>query len=350
MPKKKDPLAPPGRRIRAYELPNLVNVQGSPDLARQMEDEALRDLSNEYRQLRVEEMISKKRRQLEKSASTSGASMPIRQIEDDALKDLSNEYRQLRVEEMIQKKKRQLEKSAPTSDISMQKQNLDLVTTIFRLAKDLQPQQGKDDTLAYVAMFKDLLIESVKIQNQGGRGPSFFESIITDPNLYQRTKDIFGSGKTGATNASDIEIEKLRGERMLDSKRIDLELHRMRLEAEDGREKIGIIAQVFAPALAYGAAKVENDMRKKGTEAGNKFFNPNNPAPHTGNPGLLQKEGIINPTPPQEETTELRVNCDCGHDEMVTIPVPPPESLACPGCGKMLIIGKVDEEREAQLK
>ncbi|GAI86593.1 unnamed protein product, partial [marine sediment metagenome] len=49
MPKKKDPLASPGRRTRAYEMPNLLNVQSNQDPLRQIEDDALRDLSNEYK-------------------------------------------------------------------------------------------------------------------------------------------------------------------------------------------------------------------------------------------------------------------------------------------------------------
>jgi len=314
--KKKDPLTPPGRRTRAYELPNLVNVQGSPDLVRQIEDEALRDLSNEYRQLRVEEMISKKRRQLEKTDPTSNISMPMRQIEDDALKDLSNEYRQLRVEEMIQKKKRQLEKSAPTSDISMQKQNLDLVTTIFKLAKELQPQQGKDDTLAYVSMFKDLMLESAKIQNQGGRGPSFFESIIADPNLYQRTKDIFSSG-SGVTNNIDLEIEKLRGERDLSGRKMDLEYRKMMLEIDAKDRRTDTLLTALGPLSALVAGPVTQRMRTFGQ----------------------QQAASHNPKPPSNMTPDINtvhLLCSCGYQGSEQLTNPPQSDIKCPDCGIML--------------
>ena len=66
---KKTPLAP--KRTRAYEIPGLVNVNVQSDPIREIENEALRDLSSEYRMLRVEEMIAKKRKQLGSSVPTS---------------------------------------------------------------------------------------------------------------------------------------------------------------------------------------------------------------------------------------------------------------------------------------
>jgi len=284
VPRKKDPLAPPSRRRRAYEMPNLVNIQGSPD--------------------------------------------PLRQIEDDALRDLSSEYRQLRVEEIIMKKRRQLEKSSPSSDISLQKQNVDLISSIFKLAKDIQPQQGKDDTLAYVTLFKDLMLESTKIQNQVGRGPSFFESMITDPALYSRTREIFNSGKTGDTNKSDIEIEKLRGERELSGRKMDLEIKKLGLEAEERNQKLAMIMGGLSPILTMFGAKTAEDMRRRGMDMGKMIHNPNNPSPEAA---LLRNL--------MGETAELRLACECGYDKVLLIPVPPPSSITCPGCQKTLVIG-----------
>ena len=318
---KKDPLASPGRRTRAYELPNLVNVQSSQDPLREIEDDAIRDLSSEYRQLRVEEMIAKKKLQLEKISSTSGSSMPIRQIEDDALKDLSSEYRQLRVEEMIQKKKRQLEKSTPTSDISMQKQNLDLVTTIFKLVKETQPQQSKDDTLAYVTLFKDLMMESVKIQNQGGRGPSFFESMITDPNLYQRTKDIFGSGSGAKTTNIDLEIEKLRGERQLSMKKMDLDMQKSMMERELSDRRTENLIAVFAPFAGALAGAGEQRMRELGRQTA--AHNPMGPI-----------------TMPQVPSVQLK--CSCGYEGVVPVTDPPQTSVNCPQCNVALTVKMPD--------
>ena len=292
---------------------------------------------------------------------------PLNQLMEEEARDLASEARRLRLEEIIEKRRRALQRTREGNPITGGNSNElygivrlmnEQLKTGVEIAKAPKDTSKTNESIEMMKLFMGIIQESIKgpveralAQNRGG---SFLENVLMDPNMYERAQslNLFGSrsGKNENTNTSDVEIEKLRGERMLDSKRIDLELQRMRLEADNDRDKIGIFAQALGSAVAYGATKIENDMRKKGEEAANKFFNPNNPAPHTGNPGLLQKEGIINPTPPQEETTELRVNCDCGHDEMVTIPVPPPESLACPGCGKRLIIGKVDEEREAQLK
>lgn len=326
MPKpKKDPLASPGRRTRAYELPNLINVQGSQDPLRQMEDDALRDLSSEYRLLRVEEMIQKKKRQLEKVAPTSDGSMPMRQIEDDALKDLSNEYRQLRVEEMIQKKKRQLEKSTPTSDISMQKQNLDYISTVFRLAKDLQPQQSKDDTLAYVTLFKDLMMDSVKLQNQGGKGPSFFESLVTDPNLFQRTREIFGGG-SGVTTQLDLEIEKLRGERHLQATKWELDLRRDELKRQDDDRRTNNLIAMFGPIAAAFAGPAAQRMQQFGQQQA---------AAHrpTGVPPTVMPPGTI----PLSNTIQIR--CSCGYTGDVSFEGETPKALRCPECNQELIVG-----------
>lgn len=245
---------------------------------------------------------------------------PLTKIENQALADLSNEYRTLRIEEMISKKRRQLDKSSPSSDISLQKQNLDIIEGIVKVAKQLQPQAGKDETLEYVKMIKDVLLESTK--NQGGRGSSFFESLVTDPVLFQRTQDIFGRGRTGETNASDIAIEKLRGERDMNNRKYDLELHKLRLEAEIRQNNLGLIAQIFGPVLAVGGNQLAQSMREKGIEVGARARNPN-PASQTL----------------QGQTAKMQIQCNCGFNDVMLVPDPPPSEIACPNCGKTLLTG-----------
>ncbi len=285
--RKKSPLEPTPKRMRAYEMPNLVNVRVQPD--------------------------------------------PIREIENEAMRDLSNEYRQLRVEEMIAKKRKQLAKTSPSDDTDMQKKNLDIIEGVIKVAKELQPQAGKDETLEYVKLIKEVLMESTK--NQPGRGPSFFESIISDPNLYQRAQDIFGRGKTGETNSSDIEIEKLRGERDSNNRKWDLELRKLQLQNEDRRGNMEMIAGILGPVLAAGGAQLAQNMNQTGMDMGSRMRNPGNPAPGSVYQELLKDAGL------QGETGELHFKCTCGYDKVMVVPVPIPAQISCPGCGQSLNTG-----------
>ncbi|MBA7625573.1 hypothetical protein ES703_33004 [subsurface metagenome] len=299
---------PTVRRKRAYELPNLIrgqgNIQRSPDQFSELQDQNLRDLAGEYKVLRIEEMLQKKRNQLSKGDSSS--------------------------------------------DSNLQKGNLDLVTSIFKLVKEAQPQQSKDDTLAYVTLFKDLMLESTKIQNQGGRGPSFFESIITDPTLYERTKDIFSSGKTGDTNKSDIEIERLRGEREMSGRKMDLEIKKLGLEAEERHQRLAIIMNGLSPILTLFGAKTAEDMRQRGMDMGRQLHNPNPSPENTLLSNLMGEPGNL-----QGQTGKLEIRCDCGFSESMLVPIPPPQSIACPNCGKKLLTGPqpgTGDEEDAEWK
>ena len=258
---------------------------------------------------------------------------PLTKIENQALSDLSNEYRTLRIEEMITKKKRQLEKSSPSSELSMQKQNLDIVGSIVKIAKEISPTSGTDQTLEYLKFFNTV------IQNQGGKGPSFFENMISDPLLYQRTQDIFSRGRTGETNKSDIEIERLRSERNMNNRKYDLELHKLRLETELRQNNLGLIAQILGPILAVGGNQIAQTMRNSGMELGQRARDPGNPASQNAYQKFLQEAGIVTPGALSGDTAKLQFNCSCGFNEALLVPMPPPLSLSCPNCGQQLLTG-----------
>lgn len=282
MVKKKSPLEPTARRKRAYELDGMSTLQAPQD--------------------------------------------PLRQIEDQSLRDLSNEYRQLRVEEMIAKKRKQLDSSSPTSNIQTQKENLELLKTMMELQKMSQPKESPDKTLEYLNFFNTLMK-----QYQGSNAqPSFFDEYIK-----ARELGIVGHSEPGEPNSFSVEMEKLRGERMLDSKRIDLELKKMSLKAEDGRNKIGMVASILSPVAAYTSGKMAEDMRKRGMDTANKFIHPGNPSPEAAILSSLQGE-----------TAEMQITCDCGFNKSMLVPVPPPSNLACPGCGKILTTGPPPSSNE----
>ncbi len=272
MPKrKKSPLEPPVRRKRAYELPNMMNVRVPQD--------------------------------------------PLRQIEEQTNWDLRNEYLQLKHEEMILKKRRQLEKLSPASNIQMQKESLDYFKTVMELAKMNQPKDQPDRNLEYLKFFHTVT------QNQGAP-PNFFDQYVKGREL-----GIFGQPSTGDSNKSDVEIEKLKGERMLNSKRLDLELTKLRLEQDAKRDTLGMVGQFLAPFVAFGGGKMAEDMKAIGMRAGAGMHNPGNPS-----------QGIL-PNSLQGPTAELHFKCTCGYDKVLVVPSPPPAQIACPGCGESLNTG-----------
>ena len=273
MPKRKSPLEPRTRRKRAYEIIEGMPIQYPQDPLRELENQTLRDLSTEYRVMRIEEMIAKKKKQLDKV-------------------------------------------DAPGSDISMQKQNLEMIKTMMEIAKMNQPKEGKDNTLEYVKMFKDLMLESAKLR--GGGGQSFFESMLTDQNLFARTQDLFRRGE-GEANQFSLEIEKVRGERMMQNKKFDLEIQRERLQREMDMQKLNMVLGTLNPIMSLGAQKLEQGVKQRGMD----FGRPQNP----GNP---------NPT---GEMSEVRIQCNCGFDSPMFFAGDPPSQVSCPGCGAVLSIG-----------
>ena len=294
--RKKSPLEPTPKRTRAYELPNLVNVQTPSD--------------------------------------------PIRQIENEAIRDLSNEYRTLRIEELIAKKKKQLTASVPTSNIQAQKENLEYIKTVMELSKMNQPKEGPDQTLEYLKFFNQM-----NLQNQQLNAPSSF----FDQYLKAREMGIVGNPSTGEHNQFSVELEKLRSERMMSGKKIDLELHKMRLEQESNQGKIGMIGQIVAPFMAYSGAKLAEDMKARGADMGNRYRNSGNSQNALNE--FLQEQGIINPNSLQGKTAEMKISCPCGYDKVLMVPLPPPAQISCPGCGKTLQTGPApsgDEETREQ--
>ncbi len=271
MVKRKTPLEPTSRRKRTYELPNLLNVRVQPD--------------------------------------------PLREIETQIFRDLSDEYRALKIETMIEATRKRLDKSAPASNIHLQKENLEYFKTVMDLAKMNQPKDQPDRTLEYLKFFNTVT------QNQGAP-PNFFDQYIKGREL-----GIFGQPSTGDSNTSDVEIEKLRGERMLNSKRLDLELTKLRLEQDAKRDTLGMVGQFLAPFVAFGGGKLAEDMQARGMRAGAGMHNLGNPS-----------QGIL-PNSLQGQTAELHFKCTCGYDKVLVVPSPPPPQITCPGCGESLNTG-----------
>ncbi len=282
MPRKKSPLEPTVRRKRAYELGGLTNVQAAPDPIRDIENEAIRDLSNEYRMLRIEEMITKKKRQLGAIAN-------------------------------------------PSSNIQLQKDNLALFKGMIDIAKSAQPASGPDKSIEFAKLITTIYGEIIKNQNRGS--PSFFENLLMDPNLYNRAQSlgIFGNrGEGKDMNAFSVEIEKLRGERDLQNRRFDLEIQKSRLQHEDSRYKMDLALRAIGPMLNIAGNSLAKDAYATGR----------NIAGHI-NPNQTQAQNSY----ASGELATIEIVCDCGFSKSMLLPDPPPGQVPCPGCGTLLNVG-----------
>jgi len=120
-----------------------------------------------------------------------------------------------------------------TNPIELAKTITDQVKTGISLAKNQQPQV---DAVKLVEIFKDLVKENVqrpieevvkRIQPQ----PSVLERILMDDKLFDRLKNLglFGGGQPQQTSADiQLEIEKLKTDREMKLKELDMKLEEMR--------------------------------------------------------------------------------------------------------------------------
>jgi len=114
-----------------------------------------------------------------------------------------------------------------------------------------------------------------------------------------------------------------------------------------------MLAQLLSPWVAIQGNKMANSMREQGATMATNWRNPGNPR-NPSDPAydkFLQDTGIVEPGPLSGETAEMQIVCDCGFNKSMIVPVPPPQSLSCPGCGKKLNTAPqpgTDEEPKAQ--
>ena len=197
-----------------------------------------------------------------------------------------------------------------------------------------QQQQRGADSLELLKVFKDLVQESVRqpmqeVLRQLQPQPSAFEQILLKPELYQRAKEIgfFGSQKPagGSTNV-DLEIEKLRGERELSIKKLDLEWQKAMLERDAKETRTNQIINSLAPLSAIFAGPVDQRMRAMGRQS----------AAQNPNPQMYQAH---QPTQ-QPPDNVMRIVCgNCGYEETRTFQGQPPPVIKCPKCEAELGVG-----------
>jgi len=197
----------------------------------------------------------------------------------------------------------------------------------------MPPREKTSSSVEVIKMFKDIMTENVQnpmkeMLKQMQPQPSAFEQILMNPDLFARAKEIGmfgGQQKAGDANQFSLEIEKLRGERELSMKQIDLEWRKMMLENEAKDRRTTTILNTLTPLTALFAGPVDQRMRQMGRQM--------------GNPQQVQQPPIAHATTQPQQTT-LEITCTaCGHTEVKPIMGAVPDRIPCPGCGAELIVG-----------
>ena len=211
--------------------------------------------------------------------------------------------------------------------------------TGVEVMKASMPQQPRDaGATELLKLFKDLVADSVKtpmaelVKNLQPQ-PSAFEQILLNPELFGRAKEIgmFGGkeGTKGSSSNIDLEIEKLRGERELSIKKMDLDWRMKMLENEQKDRRTDAILSIVAPGLAIASKPIEDRMRQMGRNTAN---------PYTPAQPLHQPIQPAPQAPPKNYSLQIKCT-ECGYDETQNLTAPPPEMILCPNCGAELKVG-----------
>jgi len=207
----------------------------------------------------------------------------------------------------------------------------DQLKTGIDLMKSVAPPQDKpSNVMEFMKVMKDLVVEGVrnpllqaieKTQPQAG----VFEQILLNPDLRTAMKDIgmFGSRepRTGSTNV-DLEIEKLRGERELSIKKLDLEWRKSMLENDSKDRRTDTLLTALTPLGAILAGPATQRMRQLGQQQATYHVPP-----------------VVMPPPPPPPENTIQIRCSCGYEGPMTFLGPPPDKIKCPTCGQMLVVG-----------
>jgi hypothetical protein len=286
MPRKKSDTTAASRRKTVYELVGENRPQlrsGLNPIDDILLDEE-RELSREVQRIRLEQVVVKRRQELQrlKDGGVDMGSLPsntdmlnmakfIAELSPEEAARVRNAYSFLKLSEkggsgglsvmpMLLNYARQNPGASENQMITYLKLMDSQFSKGLELARAVNPVQSEDSTLKFLSLMKDLVIEGVRNpvlqaieRSQPTQG--VLEQLVMNPVMFTRFKEIglFGSGTgAGATNI-DLEIERLRGERHLQTTKWELEMRREELkrQAEDRRtENLIAVFAPFAGALA----------------------------------------------------------------------------------------------------
>jgi len=204
-----------------------------------------------------------------------------------------------------------------------------VITESFKTGLDVMKSVQTKEKPSNVKVMKDLVIEGVRnplLQaiEKSQPQPSAFEQILLNPEMRSAAKEMgmFGGNepRTGSSNI-DLEIEKLRGERQLEIKKLDLDWRKSLLESEAKDRRSDNIMAALAPISALFAGPVSQRMQQLGQQQAS----AHNPA------------GMPPGTMPM--TNNILIRCSCGYQGPMSFQGPSPDRVNCPSCGLELIVG-----------
>ena len=199
-----------------------------------------------------------------------------------------------------------------------------------KMAPQVPPQPPQQDQWKPMEMIMGLVKDSVKepLEKMSERmvpQPSAFEQILMDDRLFNRAKDlgIFGGRREAGTGTSemDLKIEELRTERDLGLKKLDLEWRKSMLEREASDKRTDAVLTALAPLSALFAGPVSQRMRQFGQQQA---------AAH--NPGVTPT------TVKQPAANTVLIQCPCGYQGTMSFPGSIPSILNCPKCDQELVL------------
>jgi len=208
----------------------------------------------------------------------------------------------------------------------------DQFKTGIDVMKSVIPKEKPSNATELLKIFRDLVTDSVRrpmeelVKNMQPQ-KSAFEQILMNPEMFSRAKDIgmFGSRepRTGSTNI-DLEIEKMRGERELQIKQLDLSWRKSLLETEAKDRRTDSILSALGPLSTMFAGPVSQRMQQLGEQQGTAHMPP---------------ATIPNVTTAPPTGTTILIKCNCGFEGPMNFPGVPPSVIKCPQCDQELLMG-----------
>ena len=315
-----------------------------------------RELVQEHKRLKLEQLIEKRRREVEKmrEGSVDMGSMPsnadfmkmarlMGDLDPEEQKKVANAYAVLKMADrgqmggslgvlgQLMGYVRQNPGASEASMINYLKLMDSQFSKGLELAKAINPAQSEDSTMKFMSLMKDLVVEGVRNpvmqairESQPQQG--VFEQLLANPGMYTRAKEIgmFGGSERGASNEMDLKIEQLRGERELSGRKLDLEYRKMNLEREANDRRDNMILNALGPLATVLSGPIAEGMHALGQKQG---------AAH--NPISSASMHQTNVAPP---VNAIRLMCTCGYDGVAPLEDPPQDEVQCPQCKKMLTV------------
>jgi len=248
---------------------------------------------------------------------------PYDELLREEAQSLASEARRLGLEQLILNRKMKIERTKQGSTILGGGENSNQLLQLVQMMNSqltqgisLASSGNQTDPLKPLEMLKlakEILLDNQKSHNQ----PSFFDNF-----LKLRELGMISSSPATDQNQFSVQIERLRGERDMNNRKYDLELQKSRLQHDQRARMLETLISSFVPMLNLASNSLAQESKNLGR---NLVERVGNPVAH--NPGTAPEMAAID------------ISCKCGYQNTLLVPVPPPETITCPGCSVVMNVG-----------